>query len=125
LAEDRLLETGPTALPYVEDEIQKGRSRIQDYYIHEGYRDVEVILAEPVLNPATRTMDLRISINEGQRFRIASIELVGADAEAQLALNPELQVFSGQVLNSQNLRDMEDLVLNHHQSTGHYDATIY
>ena len=88
---------------YREDMLQNDLEIIADQYFNKGYVRVDVRQPVTTLSQDKRTMDLLIEIDEGEQFRMGSVDLQGdllTDKEELLELVPleKGDVFSRKVL---------------------------
>jgi outer membrane protein insertion porin family len=62
--------------PYSPEVVDEDLDRLRLWYRQQGYRDARVELAGVVFAEDRRTVDLTILVDEGQRYRLASVDLV-------------------------------------------------
>jgi outer membrane protein insertion porin family len=101
---------------YREDVFQRDLTLIQGYYFDRGYINVKVAEPRLELSADKRSLYISISIDEGEQYRIGSIDLKGDLLEKPEIILSRLQVKPGEIFNrskvAQDVQAIADLYKN-------------
>ncbi len=107
---------------FVESDYEDDLVRIIDKYNEKGYRDAK-ILADSVVPYDDKTVDVYISLEEGQKYYISDISWVGNTVFETDRLNWLLGIEPGEVYNqkliNKRLNEDEDAVANAYMDQGY------
>ncbi len=107
---------------FVRSDYEEDKQRIIDKYNEKGYRDA-VIVADSVVNYNDKTVDVYITIDEGKRYYISSIDWVGNTVYPSSVLNEVLGIEPGDVYNQKRLnkrtQEDDDAVANLYLNKGY------
>jgi outer membrane protein insertion porin family len=70
-------ENSASRLPFVLDDLQRGCSRLIDWYQLEGFLNVDVDSPEISFSEASHEADAQVEIHEGPRFSFGTVEIRG------------------------------------------------
>jgi len=107
---------------FVTEEYEKDKKNIIDKYNELGYRDA-VLLADSVINHDEKTVDVYLSISEGQKYYLKDITFVGNTQYPTDQLMAILGMKSGEVYNQKKLNERlttdDDAVSNIYYNNGY------
>lgn len=107
---------------FVTEEYEKDKKNIIDKYNELGYRDA-VLLADSVINHDEKTVDVYLSISEGQKYYLKDITFVGNTQYPTDQLMAILGMKAGEVYNQKKLNERlttdEDAVSNIYYNNGY------
>lgn len=89
---------------FVTEEYEKDKKNIIDKYNELGYRDA-VLLADSVINHNEKTVDVYLSISEGQKYYLKDINFVGNTQYPTDQLMAILDMKPGEVYNQKKLNE--------------------
>ena len=112
---------------FVEEEYNNGLQALIDKYNENGYRDATVV-DESVTRNEDNTVDIEITIDEGQKYYFGDISWVGNSIYASDYLSYRLMIQKGDVFNQNRLQerimDDDDAVSNEYMNHGYLFASI-
>ena len=98
---------------YREDVFQRDILLIQSYYFDRGYINVKVGDPRMELSPDRRSMYITVSIEEGQQYRIGTLDVKGELLDSRDAYLKRLQAKPGDIFNrtqvAQDVQNIADL----------------
>ena len=107
---------------FVDSDFKDDRNRIIQKYNELGYRDAR-ILKDSVARYDDKSVDVFLTVDEGQRYYISDISWVGNTVYPTDVLNSMLGIFPGDVYNQKRLTkrttDDEDAVANLYLDNGY------
>lgn len=107
---------------FVTEEYEKDKKNIIDKYNELGYRDA-VLLADSVINHDEKTVDVYLSISEGQKYYLKDITFVGNTQYPTDQLMAILGMKAGEVYNQKKLNERlttdDDAVSNIYYNNGY------
>lgn len=107
---------------FVTEEYEKDKKNIIDKYNELGYRDA-VLLADSVINHDEKTVDVYLSISEGQKYYLKDINFVGNTQYPTDQLMAILGMKAGEVYNQKKLNERlttdDDAVSNIYYNNGY------
>ena len=107
---------------FVENEYHDDLNRIINKYNEKGYRDAK-ILKDSVVNNGDNTVDIYISLEEGNQYYINKIDWVGNTVFTTDELNSYLGIAPGEVYNQKFLNERiledDDAVSNYYMNRGY------
>jgi len=107
---------------FVENDYRDDLNRILEKYNEKGYRDAK-ILADSVVPYDEKTVDVYISLEEGQKYYISDIDWVGNTIYPTERLQEILGINPGEVYNqkllNKRLSEDEDAVANYYMDNGY------
>ncbi|MBP8026448.1 MAG: outer membrane protein assembly factor BamA, partial [Parabacteroides sp.] len=107
---------------FVTEEYEKDKKNIIDKYNELGYRDA-VLLADSVINHDEKTVDVYLSISEGQKYYLKDITFVGNTQYPTDQLMAILGMKPGEVYNQKKLNERlttdDDAVSNIYYNNGY------
>ena len=107
---------------FIEDNYEADKQLIIDKYNELGYRDA-VIVWDTVTNYDDRTVDVRIKLDEGQKYYLRNLSWVGNTVYSTDYLNAVLGMKHGDVYNQKQLNDRttkdEDAISNLYFNNGY------
>ena len=89
---------------YIEDDYQEDLSSLVDKYAESGYRDARV-LSDSTINVNDRNIDIRIKVEEGNKYYFGDIEFVGNSVYTDRQLSQTLGIKKGATYNGVLLRE--------------------
>lgn len=103
-----------SAGPYSTEVIEEDEDRLRLFYRSRGFRDAQVFLASAVPSEDHTEMDLTFRIIEGERYRVAAVELERLDERGEPipeedALYPADQVMEGFLVEPGDFYDAESV----------------
>ncbi len=107
---------------FVENEYHDDLNRIINKYNEKGYRDAK-ILKDSVVNNGDNTVDIYITLEEGNQYYINKIDWVGNTVFTTDELNSYLGIAPGEVYNQKFLNERiledDDAVSNYYMNRGY------
>jgi len=109
---------------YKEDVLKNDTLLIADHYLNNGFINIKV--GEPVvkLNDAKTSLDVSISITEGEQYRIGAIGFKGEMLDPEAYLRTKLKSEPGSVFNRSILRTDIGVLTDVYGDKGYAFATI-
>ena len=116
---------------YIEDDYQEDLKSLVDKYAENGYRDARV-LSDSVMRVSDNRIDIRIAVEEGNRYYFGEIDFVGNTVYTDRQLGQVLGIKKGDTYNGVQLRkrisddtkpDSENLA-NLYQNNGYLFSQI-
>jgi outer membrane protein insertion porin family len=89
---------------YIEDDYEEDLSSFIDKYAENGYRDAR-ILSDSIINVNERNIDIRIKVEEGNKYYFGDIEFVGNAVYTDRQLSQTLGIKKGATYNGVLLRE--------------------
>lgn len=112
------------AIPFVEEELPRYRSRLLELFYEEGYADASV--ADPVVTYSSdgRSVRLLFQAKSGVRSVLRDVSILGRPFDFSLTKNFEGKILQpGQPVNSSRMRDLESDVRLELMKSGYAYAT--
>jgi outer membrane protein insertion porin family len=112
---------------YSPDLLEKDRNAIEEIYGALGYLETEVKEFETKINKNDRTVDLFLSIYEGTRTEIVSIEITGTDQMVKEDLMGIIGIRRGDPYNEVDISEARFRILDYYGSLGfpNIDVEVY
>ena len=88
---------------FIDAKYQEAKNNLQDYYAELGYRDA-LIVADTVKSVSDKYVDIKIYVEEGQKYYLRDINWVGNTVYNTNVLNQILNMKKGDVYNQTLLR---------------------
>ncbi|VAW13973.1 Outer membrane protein assembly factor YaeT [hydrothermal vent metagenome] len=116
---------------YIEDDYENDLSVLVDKYAENGYRDARV-LSDTILKVNEKNIDIKIKVEEGNKYYFGDIDFVGNSVYSDRALHSILRIKKGSTYNGVMLReriaddskpDAEDIT-NLYQNNGYLFSSI-
>jgi outer membrane protein insertion porin family len=104
---------------YREDVFQRDLTLIQGYYFDRGYINVKVAEPRLELSADKRSLYISISIDEGEQYRIGSIEIKGDLLENPDVLLGRLQVKPGEIFNRSKVAQDVQAIADFYKNKGY------
>lgn len=92
------------ASKFVPEEFEEDKSRILEKYNKEGFRNAKLV-SDSVYRTGPKTVGLRVTLNEGNKFYFRNIEFVGNSKYSTEELQKRLGIEKGDVYNEEAIRD--------------------
>ena len=112
---------------FVEGKYKEAKENLLTKYGELGYRDA-VILSDSVVPYGEQDVDIRITVEEGQKYYVRNIEWVGNTLYPTEGLNKELRMKKGDVYNQklleERLKSDEDAIGNLYYNNGYVFSSI-
>ncbi len=89
---------------YRKDQIKDDIERIRDLYLNNGYINVTVSDPEIVLSEDKSSLEIKISVSEGEQYRINEIKITGNRVYPANDIAPLLRSKKGDIFKRDNLR---------------------
>jgi outer membrane protein insertion porin family len=112
-SETGLLAFMQTGNIYDPDRIEADRELLRRFYLKHGFIDVRVVSALGEYDPARRGFVVTFSIEEGEQYRIGSVDVQSTIRGLNPALlRPKLRTFPGDVYNAEAVeKTVEDMTI--------------
>ena len=112
-SETGLLAFMQTGNIYDPDRIEADRELLRRYYLKHGFIDVRVVSALGEYDPARRGFVVTFSIEEGEQYRIGSVDVQSTIRGLNpWLLRPKLRTFPGDVYNAEAVeKTVEDMTI--------------
>ena len=116
---------------FIDEEYQEDLNSVRDAYAESGYRDARILM-DSIERVDEKNIDIRIKVEEGERYYFGDIEFVGNTVYTDRQLSQVLGIKKGDVYNGVLLReriaddtkpDGEDLT-NLYQNNGYLFSRI-
>ena len=117
-------EKGEARLPFVQDDLQRGCSRLVDWYQAEGFLNAEVDSPTITISEATKEADVTIQIHEGQRFSFGSVEIQGTPALNRATLLRTLKPLLEQPYCAQRVASLQSELEKLYGEHARFEATV-
>ncbi len=88
---------------FIEEDYENDLNLLIDKYAESGYRDARV-LSDTVINVNSKNIDVKINIEEGNRYYFGDIDFVGNSVYTDRQLQSYLRIKKGDVYNGVELR---------------------
>ncbi|MPY86640.1 MAG: outer membrane protein assembly factor BamA [Luteitalea sp.] len=115
---------------YKEEQFEEDAQRMQSYYREEGY--LKATVGQPEIRTLTaskdgqkRSIELRIPITEGRRYRIGKVDFAENKVVKEAALRPLFALEEGEYYNEKNVRDGYEKAQELYGSGGYSEFTAY
>ncbi len=89
---------------FIEDDYENDLSLLRDKYAENGYRDAR-ILSDTILNVDDNNIQIKIKVEEGNKYYFGEIDFVGNSVYTDRALNRVLGIKKGSTYNGVLLRE--------------------
>jgi outer membrane protein insertion porin family len=98
---------------YDPDRIEADRELLRRFYLKHGYIDVRVVSATGQYDPATRGFQVTFTIEEGEQYRVGSVDVVtNVRAVEPASIRTRLRVFAGDIYNAELVeKSVEDMTI--------------
>src|SRR4029079_2544150 len=102
------LQTGDI---YDPDRIEADRELLRRFYLKHGFIDVRIVSALGEYDPTRRGFLITFTIEEGEQYRVASVDVQSASRAINPALlRPKLRAYAGDVYNAELVeKSVEDM----------------
>lgn len=109
---------------YKKEEIKTDIERIRELYQSKGY--LQVVISDPVitLNPERTELYIKITLSEGDKFKIGEISFKGNTIFNSAVLYQHIETLTGKTFNRVALRDDIDKILALYTEKGYAVADI-
>ena len=104
---------------YREDVFQRDLTLIQGYYFDRGFISVKVAEPRLELSADKRSLYISIAIDEGEQYRIGSIEMKGDLLEKSEVLLSRLQVKPGEIFNRSKVAQDVQAIADYYKDKGY------
>jgi outer membrane protein insertion porin family len=110
--------------PFVYADLQEGAELVQRYYHAQGFLDA--VVASPIYNdqPQSHKMDVRLKIQEGQRYVFGKVSATGAPGKSEREIEKLLHELPGQPFNEVKVETQRKNIIGVLQQRGHYAPTV-
>ena len=88
---------------YIEEDYENDLNLLIDKYAESGYRDARV-LSDTIINVNSHNIDVKIKVEEGNRYYFGDIDFVGNSVYTDRQLQSYLRIKKGDVYNGVELR---------------------
>jgi len=104
---------------YKKEEMEADVERIRELYHSKGY--IQVVVAEPrvTLSPDKKHIYIKISVSEGEQFKVGSVDLKGNTVFTDSELLQKIETATGKVFNRKALRKDISNILNLYSEKGY------
>lgn len=109
---------------YKKDEIAVDMERIRNLYHSKGYLYVAISEPEIRLSPDKKNLFLKISLSEGDQYRIGDIKIQGNTVFLTDDLFEQITVSSGEIFNRSALRADIDRIIDKYMEKGYARADV-
>ena len=109
---------------YSKEGLQGDPEVLRSYYMDRGFADFRLDNAQVSVSPNKRNIYITISISEGERYKISSVELAGKLAVPAKDLKTLILAQPGQIFSQQILSMTEDLMKTRLGRDGYADADV-
>lgn len=109
---------------YLREQIRADMEQIRELYQNKGYLYAAVSEPEITLSPNKRKLTLKISVAEGEQYRIGELKITGNKQFQSDVLFKNLSIASGQTFNRSALRSDIDKLLDLYMENGYAQADI-
>jgi outer membrane protein insertion porin family len=109
---------------YQREQILADMEKIRELYQNKGYLYAAVSEPEITLSPDKKKLSLKISISEGDQYRIGELKFTGNKLFTDAELSRDLKIASGQFFNRGALRNDIDNILDLYMERGYARADI-
>jgi outer membrane protein insertion porin family len=114
----------PKSTPFVLQDLKEGVDLVQRYYQSQGFLDVRI--APPAFAPGLKayTVDVRLSIDEGQRYVFDAVIATGNLEGADGALAKLFKKLPGQPFNEVRVEMLRKNIVGIYEQRGHYSPAV-
>jgi outer membrane protein insertion porin family len=107
---------------YAEPLFLQDLQTIQKKYADSGYLQAEI--GEPDVIPSPKGLEVRVTLNEGQRYRVGTIGITGDDTVDAEQLKHRILLREGDIFNRSFLSESVSILTNHYTNRGFYFANV-
>jgi len=104
---------------YKKDQIRGDIERIKALYLNHGFLHVAVSQPEITLSEDKKELSLKISVSEGDQYKVGSLDFKGNTVFSNEELFKKLKIASGQIFNRSILRTDIDNMLDMYMEKGY------
>ncbi len=111
-------------LPFVLDDLQRGCSRLVDWYQLEGFLNAEVDMPKASFSADSKEADVSIEIHEGDRFGFGSVQINGSPSFEKATL---LRVIDPQLklpYNAPRVASIQSALQKFYNERAYFDASV-
>ncbi len=109
---------------YKKEQIKADMERIKGLYHNNGFIYAAVSKPEITLSPDKRKLYIKISISEGDQYKIGELKIKGNTVISSSDLYQHLEIATGQIFNRSALRTDIDKILDLYMNKGYARADI-
>jgi len=109
---------------YRKEEITRDLQRIRDLYHNNGYIYVAVSEPEITLSEDRKELSLRISISEGDQYRVGELKIKGNTVFSESELLEQVKTAPGRIFDRSALRKDMDRIIDLYMEKGYARANI-
>jgi len=109
---------------YQREQIRDDMERIRELYQNRGFLNVAVSEPEISLDRDRKKLSIKLSISEGEQYRIGELRFTGNKVFPESELSGNLKIASGQIFNRGALRSDIDQMLDIYMERGYAQADI-
>jgi len=109
---------------YKKDVMDADIERIRELYQSKGYIYVAIAKPEITLSPDKRKLYIKISISEGDQYRVGNVEIIGNTVFSTTELYQQIEMASGKIFNRNALRKDIEKILDLYMEKGYARADV-
>jgi outer membrane protein insertion porin family len=104
---------------YQKEQIYADLDRIKDLYLNKGFINAAISEPEITLSKDKKKLSIKISISEGNQYKIGTLNIKGNTIFSEAELRQKLKIAPGQIFNRGALRTDIDSILDLYMEKGY------
>jgi len=109
---------------FSQEKLDSSVEKIRNYYMDRGYLKFAVVSAQAQVTPDRKAVYINIVVAEGQKYNIASVEVIGDFVLTREETMKLITVKSGQTFSRQAVLDSQKLISRAYGNKGYLYATV-
>ena len=109
---------------YSDDKMQQSENNLRNFYLDNGYLDVQIDSNEVALAPDREHVYITLHVNEGPQFAISGFDMTGQFAGQESALLDLITLGKGEIFSRQTILNITSKMTNLLGNYGYAFATI-
>lgn len=109
---------------YRKDEVRNDIERIKDLYLNNGYIKVAVSNPELILSENKKTLEIRITVQEGEKYSISAVEIEGYRNFSEEELRRLITIKEGEVFSKDSMKKTISAIVDFYSERGYALATV-
>ncbi|MFV0392597.1 MAG: outer membrane protein assembly factor [Paludibacteraceae bacterium] len=112
---------------FIHEEYEKDKNSVVELYNEHGFRDAYIV-SDSVVKADAKTVDIHITVNEGDKYYFGDISWIGNTLYPYEYLNERLGIKKGDIYNHKQLMDRlngdEDAIMKNYQNFGYLFSNV-
>ncbi len=110
---------------YTRAKLQADLDILEEYYRSNGYLNTRIVSTQVSVSPDSENIYITVNIDEGQQYRLNSVQLLGGRSEDHAALQEQLdRLIVGDIVSIQQVSSVQDALENYYANASYAFAQV-